>query len=108
MISLGMLLSCLACTSGLDLGSAGVFDSPLATDQFVKQFGFLFGGGRSGIEGLQALQERDPKAVTASTTSPSIVSTPDSENVAARKMVELTPLTGARGDKQFNRFLAVP
>ena len=43
-------------TSGLDRGSAGVFDSPLATDQFVKQFGFLFGGGRSGLEGLQALQ----------------------------------------------------
>lgn len=56
MICLVMLLSCLAYSSSLDLGTSGVFDSPLATDQYVRQFGYLFGGGRSGVQGLQALQ----------------------------------------------------
>ena len=40
----------------LNHGRAGVWDSPLATDQYVQQFGFLFGGGRSGVRGIQALQ----------------------------------------------------
>ena len=40
----------------LNHGRGGVWDSPAATDQFVQQYGFLFGGGRSGIHGLQALQ----------------------------------------------------
>ena len=59
MIRLIFVLSSLCVVShSLDLGSNGVFDSPLATDQFVKQFGFLFGGGRSGVSGLHALQVR--------------------------------------------------
>ena len=40
----------------LDSGGAGVYDSPLATDQLVKEFGFMFGGGRSGVKGLEAFQ----------------------------------------------------
>jgi hypothetical protein len=46
----------LSCTSSLDLGSSGVFDFPLATNEYLRQFGFIFGGGRSGVQGLQALQ----------------------------------------------------
>ena len=34
----------------------GVYDSPMATDYYVRQFGFMFGGGRSGVFGLKALQ----------------------------------------------------
>ena len=37
-------------------GRSGVYDSPMATDYYVKRFGFLFGGGRSGAAGLAALQ----------------------------------------------------
>merc|ERR1719228_2919919 len=40
----------------MDLGKSGVYDSPMATDYYVKRFGFLFGGGRSGMEGIKALQ----------------------------------------------------
>ena len=41
---------------GMELGKSGVYDTPLATDQLVREFGFLFGGGRSGVQGIQALQ----------------------------------------------------
>ena len=40
----------------MELGKGGVYDSPLATDRFVRQFGFLFGGGRSGVKGIEAFQ----------------------------------------------------
>ena len=40
----------------LDFGSSGVWDSPLATDYWVKRFGFMWAGGRSGMHGLKALQ----------------------------------------------------
>ena len=40
----------------LDSGRGGVFDSPRATDELVREFGFLFGGGRSGVKGLEAFQ----------------------------------------------------
>ena len=35
----------------------GVYDSPAAQDYWVRRFGFMFGGGRSGMKGLRALQE---------------------------------------------------
>ena len=38
------------------LCSGGVYDSPAATDFYVRQFGFMFGGGRSGVLGLKAMQ----------------------------------------------------
>merc|ERR1712154_315008 len=34
---------------------SGVWDSPMATDYYVRQFGWLFGGGRSGVEGVNAM-----------------------------------------------------
>merc|ERR1711962_1691019 len=42
--------------SGMDVGKGGVYDSPMAQDYYVKRFGFMFGGGRSGMHGLKALQ----------------------------------------------------
>merc|ERR1712098_9494 len=42
----------------LDLGRSGVWDSPLATDQFVKQFGWTFGGGRRGVAGVQVMNSQ--------------------------------------------------
>merc|ERR1712117_285569 len=42
--------------SGMDVGKGGGYDSPMAQDYYVKRFGFMFGGGRSGMYGLKALQ----------------------------------------------------
>ena len=36
-------------------------------DYYVKRFGFLFGGGRSGMHGLQALQGHGLVQVDSST-----------------------------------------
>merc|ERR1711963_310959 len=44
------------CVSGMDVGKGGVYDPPMAQDYYVKRFGFMFGGGRSGMYGLKALQ----------------------------------------------------
>merc|ERR1739842_154748 len=54
--------------SGMDVGKGGVYDSPMAQDYYVKRFGFMFGGGRSGMYGqdhlllqhLQQVQEPTP------------------------------------------------
>jgi len=43
-------------SNAMDYGRSGVYDSPMANDYYVKRFGFLFGGGRSGAKGLRALQ----------------------------------------------------
>jgi len=45
---------------GLDCltqGRDGVWDSPMATDYWVKRFGFMWAGGRSGMKGMEALQK---------------------------------------------------
>ena len=55
-LSLLCLSSLLGCTLCMDIGRNGVYDSPMATDYYVQRFGFLFGGGRSGMHGLEALQ----------------------------------------------------
>merc|ERR1711988_1157874 len=44
------------CVSGMDVCKGGVYDSPMAQDYYIKRFGFMFGGGRSGMYGLKALQ----------------------------------------------------
>ena len=41
---------------GMEIGSGGVWDSPMATDYWVKRFGFMWGGGSSGMSGLKAMQ----------------------------------------------------
>ena len=50
--------SLISCALSMDIGRAGVYDSPMATDYYVQRFGFMFGGGRSGMHGLEALQVR--------------------------------------------------
>merc|ERR1712180_436800 len=46
------------CVSGMDVGKGGVYDSPMAQDYYVKRFGFMFGGGRSGMSGIKALRNK--------------------------------------------------
>merc|ERR1712200_126886 len=59
MMSLVVTLLCLLVPAlSMDVGQNGVYDSPMATDFYVQRFGFLFGGGRSGMSGLEALQEQ--------------------------------------------------
>merc|ERR1712243_471383 len=57
MQSFYVLAALLGVTACMDVGRSGVYDSPLATDYYVRQFGFMFGGGRSGLQGLKAMQE---------------------------------------------------
>ena len=52
------LLACVGLTLCMDYGGRGVWDSPMATDYWVKRFGFMWGGGSSGMSGLKALQVR--------------------------------------------------
>merc|ERR1711874_47826 len=54
--SVVVLVVVVGCVSGMDVGKGGVYDSPMAQDYYVKRFGFMFGGGRSGMYGLKALQ----------------------------------------------------
>merc|ERR1712179_291503 len=51
-----MVVGTAGLVSGMDVGKGGVYDSPMAQDYYVKRFGFMFGGGRSGMYGLKALQ----------------------------------------------------
>jgi len=59
-----MLLMVGVQVEALDFGSSGVWDSPLATDYWVKRFGFMWAGGRSGMHGLKALQSISSEATT--------------------------------------------
>jgi len=93
----------------MDIGTGGVYDSPFATDYFVRQYGFMFGGGRSGLMGLKAMQSRTNKmykfpsyAYTRPTYQPLTF---------AHKNMELAPLvmkTESSKPVSFNRFMAVP
>merc|ERR1712130_1045882 len=49
--------------SGMDVGKGGVYDSPMAQDYYVKRFGFMFGGGRSGMYWLKAQKQEVKPAV---------------------------------------------
>ena len=44
-----------------------MFNLIIVQDYYVKRFGFLFGGGRSGMHGLQALQGHGLVQVESST-----------------------------------------
>merc|ERR1712088_463586 len=115
--------------SGMDVGKGGVYDSPMAQDYYVKRFGLMFGGGRSGMYGLKALQadglvaQRQevkpavqmrnsvdtyyrnvlPTAKTSSYTFNRLRSQP---LLRAKPMVELAPKR--MGSTYFNTFMAVP
>merc|ERR1712012_311219 len=115
--------------SGMDVGKGGVYDSPMAQDYYVKRFGFMFGGGRSGMYGLKALQadglvaqKQEVKPAVQMRNSvdtyyrnvlPSTKTTYSSYNrfrsqplLRAKPMVELAPKR--MGSTYFNTFMAVP
>merc|ERR1711864_38024 len=125
-----LVLVAAALGKSLDLGSSGVYDSPMAQDYYVKRFGFLFGGGRSGMSGLKALQEHglveldtDLDLVVEMKNSmdsyykeamPNTVTEPPRKyrtlSLSREKvMVELPPkMMGDINPKMFYPFLAVP
>merc|ERR1712130_495583 len=119
--------------SGMDVGTWGVYDSPMAQDYYVKRFGFMFGGGRSGMYELKALQadglvaqkqEVKPAVQMRNsvdtyyrnvlpTTKTSTYSSYNTYNrfrsqplLRAKPMVELAPKR--MGSTYFNTFMAVP
>merc|ERR1712123_337621 len=126
------LLSIFLPSSAMDYGRSGVYDSPMVTDYYVKRFGFLFGGGRSGAAGLAALQKTADLSYKASLPASlynpsglyglramrnSVYDFPQprltrkrtftasrlrSPAVAEKKMVELSPLR--REQQSFSRF----
>merc|ERR1712168_1291128 len=87
---LGLLVSQVVVVMAMELGKSGVYDTPLATDQLVREFGFLFGGGRSGVQGIQALQDHnDPMPHSP----PSLVDRVDNIfHVKEKGVVELSPI----------------
>ena len=114
--------------SGMDVGKGGVYDSPMAQDYYVKRFGFMFGGGRSGMYGLKALQAdglvAQKKEVKPAVQMRNSVDTyyrnvlPTSSSsytfnrlrskplLRAKPMVKLAPKK--MGSTYFNTFMAVP
>merc|ERR1712117_1849 len=119
------------CVSGMDVGKGGVYDSPMAQDYYVKRFGFMFGGGRSGMYGLKALQAdglvaqrqevkpavqmrnsvdtyyRNVLPTTKTTSSYNTYNRFRSQPLLrAKPMVELAPKR--MGSTYFNTFMAVP
>jgi hypothetical protein len=96
----------------MDIGRNGVYDSPMATDYYVQRFGFMFGGGRSGMHGLEALQESiDPLHQSHLPSAPT-QSLRQRFGIREKKMAKLSPLMVdmKKENKQmrFSRFMAVP
>jgi len=102
-------LAACACVSAMDIGSGGVYDSPMATDYYVRQYGFLFGGGRSGLLGVRAMQESQDRfhQLRVPTLQRRL-----KEVSVNRKTVELEPLMvktkAAAKPLMFHRYRAVP
>ena len=119
----------------MEIGKGGVYDSPMAQDYYVKRFGFLFGGGRSGMHGIEALQAdglvaegkgkvetKAPaeemrnsvdtyyKAVLPSKAKQTHLRKLATQALQKEKaMVELAPkMMGESKPKMFHRFMAVP
>merc|ERR1712076_22784 len=46
----------LGLAGAMEIGKGGVYDSPMAQDYYVKRFGFLFGGGRNGMHGIEEMR----------------------------------------------------
>ena len=109
-LMLGVMIAVTMLVSGaeaLNKGRAGVWDSPSATDHFVQRYGFLFGGGRSGVHGLRALQslrqDRAPAAILAARPL-------RQERLLGGQELEPLTLTQSQPGAKlvFNRFRAVP
>merc|ERR1711892_586142 len=137
-LSLVCVLVCLLTSNAMDYGRSCVYDSPLANDYYVKRFGFMFGGGRSGKLGMEALQKTADLSYKSSLpaslynpsglyglsamrnsvydfpqprkATPSFTSRYTLAAVNEKKMVELSPLRlkSTRKQKPFDRFMAVP
>eukprot|EP00091_Calanus_sinicus_P011834 TRINITY_DN26705_c0_g1_i1.p1 TRINITY_DN26705_c0_g1~~TRINITY_DN26705_c0_g1_i1.p1 ORF type:complete len:111 (-),score=38.71 TRINITY_DN26705_c0_g1_i1:327-659(-) len=110
MLVLLVFLSQFMMTIPMELGKSGVYDSPLATDELVRKFGFLFGGGRSGVKGIEAFQDHnDPMPHSP---PPLVSKDVNLYHVKEKGIVELSPLmvenTNTRKPKMFSRFMAVP
>jgi len=93
----------------MDIGSGGVYDSPMATDYYVKQFGFLFGGGRSGVLGVKAMQDNQDRFHRFHRVP--LISRRLKEVSVERKTVELAPLrveSKSAKPLMFHRYMAVP
>merc|ERR1712183_532779 len=110
-----VLLLVVGSSLGMELGRSGVYDSPMAQDYYVRRFGFMFGGGRSGMYGLEALQQvEDPMHLHSRHSSPSHHHHQHHHHQAKQEkaMVELSPIVMKsnfdRQPKQFPRFMAVP
>merc|ERR1711910_219917 len=108
-----VLLVVVGCSLGMELGRSGVYDSPMAQDYYVRRFGFMFGGGRSGMYGLQALQQvEDPMHLhEAARHHPTHHHSHHHHQAQEKAMVELSPVVMKSKDrqpKQFPRFMAVP
>ena len=134
MRSFGVALLLLGLVGAMEIGKGGVYDSPMAQDYYVKRFGFLFGGGRSGMHGIEALQadglvEKEGKKMEAKAPAEEMRNSVDTyykavmpSKVKAQRrklvtqalqkekvMVELAPkMMGESKPKMFHRFMAVP
>merc|ERR1739842_210639 len=90
--------------SGMDVGKGGVYDSPMAQDYYVKRFGFMFGGGRSGMYGLKALQA-DGLVQQRQEGKPAMVQMRNSVDTYYRNTY---PTTKTTSSYSFNRFRSQP
>ena len=124
----------LGLVGAMEIGKGGVYDSPMSQDYYVKRFGFMFGGGRSGMHGIEALQadglvaeggKVETKAPaeemrnSVDTYYKAVLPTnkvkAQSRKLATqalqkeKAMVELAPkMMGESKPKMFHRFMAVP
>ena len=124
----------LGLVGAMEIGKGGVYDSPMSQDYYVKRFGFMFGGGRSGMHGIEALQAdglvaeggkvetnapaeemrnsvdtyyRNVLPTTKTSSSYSTYNRFRSQPLLrAKPMVELAPKR--MGSTYFNTFMAVP
>merc|ERR1711988_368889 len=116
------------CVSGMDVGKGGVYDSPMAQDYYVKRFGFMFGGGRSGMYGLKALQadglvaqKKEVKPAVQMRNSvdtyyrnvlPTTSSTYTFNRLRSKPLLRAKPMVKLApkkmGSTYFNTFMAVP
>lgn len=68
--------------SSMDYGGGGVYDSPMAADYYVQRFGFMFGGGWSGVPWMMAIK---------------VISEPSSSPILPRTMYNPSGLYSAEG-----------
>merc|ERR1712150_234468 len=103
----GMVLVTAGLVSGMDVGKGGVYDSPMAQDYYVKRFGFMFGGGRSGMYGLKALQA-DGLVQQRQEVKPAMVQMRNSVDTYYRNVLPTTKTSSSSSYSSYNRFRSQP